>query len=320
LSPDPIADVEFTMSYLAKPLLTLIGLILIPIGSATAAPLVQPLVQPFVHGCGTGCSVTAELISPITKRASLNQGTFRQQIKGGQGGNKTQTLYGFADCATKRLALTLQNRSESPASDDEWLQLDGTRQDYTTVAGGRGFYFEALCAAPQPAAKPASKLAPKSSTPPPLNEASRLGTNGLGPVLVGMTRTQAEQAAGRKFTTDPITNPGSTCTYGKPIGIDGIGFMLIDGKVARTDVWKNTQITTLRGAKIGDSEARIKSLYGSQITVKPHPYVPTGHYLVFTPKDQADRQFRVIFETDGQKVTRFRSGQLPEVEYIEGCS
>jgi hypothetical protein len=295
------------MSRGSQRLLTLVGLSVL---SSTLAIGASPMASaaPFVHGCGTGCRVTAELISPVTQQSSLARGSFRQQITGGINGNKTQTIYGFAACARQRLALTPSNRQESPASDDEWLKLDGTNQDYTTVAGGRGYYFDALCKAPQLA------------SPPKLTEASKLGTNGLGPVLVGMTRSQAEQAAGRKFALDLITNEGSTCTYGKPSGLDGVGFMLIDGKVARTDVWKNTQITTLRGAKIGDSEARIKSLYGSQITVKPHPYVGTGHYLVFTPKDQADREFRVIFETDGQKVTRFRSGQLPEVEYIEGCA
>jgi hypothetical protein len=154
---------------------------------------------------------------------------------------------------------------------------------------------------------------------PKLTEASQLGTNGLGPVLVGMTVAQAEKAAGRKFTTGE-SSEGSSCTYSRPAGLPGVSFMVIDGVIARTDVDKASQVTTFRGAKVGDSEARIKALYGSQITVEPHEYVRNGHYLVFTPRDKADRAFRVIFETDGKKVTRFRSGRLPEVSYVEGCS
>ncbi len=92
-----------------------------------------------------------------------------------------------------------------------------------------------------------------------------------------------------------------------------------NGRIARVSVWQSRQITTLSGAKIGDSEARIRSLYpGIQVT--PHTYVRQGHYLTFVPKDAGDRNYRVVFETDGQKVTRFHAGKLPEVEFVEGCS
>jgi hypothetical protein len=155
---------------------------------------------------------------------------------------------------------------------------------------------------------------------PKLTEASQLGTNGLGPVLVGMTMDQAEKAAGRKFSRGESGAGTGSCTYSRPAGMPGVSFMVIDGVIARTDVDKDSQVTTFRGAKVGDSEARIKALYGSQITVEPHQYVRNGHYLVFTPRDKADRAFRVIFETDGKKVTRFRSGRLPEVSYVEGCA
>jgi hypothetical protein len=162
-------------------------------------------------------------------------------------------------------------------------------------------------------------VAPNALAAPKLTEASQLVTNGIGPVLVGQTIAQAEQAAGRKFSPsgkllDPI------CDYVKPQGLTGIGFMVSQGKIARIDVWDNRKITTFSGAKIGDSEARIKALYPGQIQVEQHEYRPKGHYLVFMPQDQADRNFRVVFETDGQKVTQFRSGRMPEVTYVEGCS
>lgn len=34
----------------------------------------------------------------------------------------------------------------------------------------------------------------------------------------------------------------------------------------------------------------------------------------------ADRNFRIVFETDGRHVTSIRAGRLPEVGYTEGCS
>lgn len=41
---------------------------------------------------------------------------------------------------------------------------------------------------------------------------------------------------------------------------------------------------------------------------------------MFIPRDEEDSNYRVIFETDGQKVVRYRAGKLPEVGYIEGCA
>jgi hypothetical protein len=75
-------------------------------------------------------------------------------------------------------------------------------------------------------------------------------------------------------------------------------------------------IPTAAGARIGDTEARIKSLYEGRVTTTPHKYVKGGHYLTVTP---ADTSYRIVFETNGKKVTSFRSGRVPEVEQVEGC-
>lgn len=95
--------------------------------------------------------------------------------------------------------------------------------------------------------------------------------------------------------------------------------MVTKGRIARVDVSGDSQITTKSGARVGDAEARIKALYPGQIQVTPHKYTD-GHYLTFVPKDRKDSRYRVVFETDGKRVTEFRAGQLPEVEYVEGCS
>ncbi|MDZ8241719.1 MAG: hypothetical protein RMZ69_32060 [Nostoc sp. ChiQUE01a] len=151
-----------------------------------------------------------------------------------------------------------------------------------------------------------------------LTNQSKLFTNGIGQVRVGMTVSQASKAAGTRLVGDP---PNKYCYYVKPEwGPKNVGFMVTEGRISRVDVWRDSKITTLKGAKIGDTEARIKSLYPGQIKVTPHNYVQGGHYLTFIPKDQSDQNYRVVFETDGKRVTEFRSGKLPEVEFVEGCS
>jgi hypothetical protein len=154
-----------------------------------------------------------------------------------------------------------------------------------------------------------------------LSNQSKLLLNGIGDIPIGLTVAETAKAAGIKLVPLDDSSPKEACYYVKPQkGLKDVGFMVIDGKVARVDVWRDSKVTTLRGAKVGDSEARIKSLYLGQIKVTPHKYVTGGHYLTFTPKDKADKNYRLVFETDGKRVTQMRSGKLPEVLYIEGCS
>jgi hypothetical protein len=153
---------------------------------------------------------------------------------------------------------------------------------------------------------------------PSFTEDSRLRTNGIGSVEVGMTVSEAERVSGRSFFKERGYRSDASCTYVSMSGLSGVSFMLINGKIARVDV-NNPRILTLRGAKIGDSEDRIKKLYPGQIKTIPHPY-RGDHYLTFYPKDRQDRDYRLIFETSKGRVDAFRGGRIPEVEYIEGCS
>jgi hypothetical protein len=151
-----------------------------------------------------------------------------------------------------------------------------------------------------------------------LTKQSKLSLYGIGGIKVGMNVAQAGKAAGTRLVGD---KPNNACYYVKPqVEPKEIGFMVTQGRISRVDVWENKNITTLKGAKLGDSETRIKSLYPGQIKVTSHKYVQGGHYLTFIPKDSADKNYRLVFETNGKVVTRFRSGKLPEVEFVEGCS
>jgi len=152
-----------------------------------------------------------------------------------------------------------------------------------------------------------------------LTAASKVAIDGIGPIRVGMTVQQAEASARTRLLSEG--SKLENCWYVKPQGGSrDISFMVIEGQIARVDIYGNSRITTVRGAKIGDSEDRIKSLYPGQIRVTPHEYVQGGHYLTFVPRDASDRQYRLVFETDGRRVKHIRAGRLPEVEYVEGCA
>ena len=59
--------------------------------------------------------------------------------------------------------------------------------------------------------------------------------------------------------------------------------------------------------------------YGAGMRVDPYKYTgPEGHYLV-TPAT-GDSTLRVLFETDGARVTRYRVGLGEYVALVEGCA
>ena len=141
--------------------------------------------------------------------------------------------------------------------------------------------------------------------------------DGIGPVRAGMTVTEASKRLG---TPLEMLGDSKACDYARPTNAspDSLLFMVVDSQVARVDV-RGTAVATVEGARIGDSEARIESLYSGRVTVQPHKYT-AGHYLVVRSPTASDTTHRIIFETDGKVVTRFRSGRMPEVAWVEGCS
>jgi hypothetical protein len=148
----------------------------------------------------------------------------------------------------------------------------------------------------------------------------RTYVNGWGGVQVGMTIEQASQAAGVKFILDKDVHRNG-CRYAQPPqGLKDVSLLLTNGRVARIDIGPGSTIKTRRGAGIGDSEDRIKELYPGRIEVARHEYNSQGHYLTFVPTSTRHQAYRVVFETDGQKVLSYRVGKLPEVSYAEGCS
>ena len=136
---------------------------------------------------------------------------------------------------------------------------------------------------------------------------------GIGGVMAGMTINEANVALGNTLT---IPAKLQECDYVRPKSPQNLAFMVEKGTISRVEVRPGSDIATVAGAKIGDTEERIKSLYPG-VEVKPAKYT-SGHYLEYTPKNGGNN--RIVFETDGKKVTRYQSGRLPAVEYVEGCS
>jgi hypothetical protein len=144
-----------------------------------------------------------------------------------------------------------------------------------------------------------------------------LSEDGIGPIQVGMNLSDAVNMG--LLNDNPTRNP--KCDWVYPAvgsGIPDVNVMVVSGKIVRIDVDTGV-VTTEDGGKIGDSEDRIKSIYGDEVQVEPHKYNPGWHYLT-VPGDSASAGKALVFETDGKQVTSFRGGRLPEVKWVEGCS
>lgn len=178
-------------------------------------------------------------------------------------------------------------------------------------------------AAADSAAAPASPAQPAASDTAARDTAWTLRHDGIGPIRVGMTVEEARAALGGDFNAPGpdvgVSDSPEACQYARSGRFPtGVRVMLEGLRVARVEVDSGT-LATAEGARIGDSEARINELYPLRVTVWPHKYTD-GHYLYVRPAEASDTTRLIVFETDGRQVLRFRGGQKPQVEYVEGCA
>ena len=145
-----------------------------------------------------------------------------------------------------------------------------------------------------------------------LDGQSAVTTDEFGPVQFGTSLAAAQAASGLPWDLD---SDFEGCAYytvrGGPAGA---AFMVIDGIVVRVDI-DGPAVRTKSGLGVGTSEAEILRLFPTA-AVTPHEYQEGGHYVTITDRATGNK---VVFETDGNTVTRYRAGVPPAVEYVEGC-
>lgn len=185
----------------------------------------------------------------------------------------------------------------------------------------------AACAPAGDPPAPASTPAPAADAPPPVDTAPAppaspppAGDGGLarwsgyGDTTFGMDEAAFRTAwAGdlRNLAEDPACfhmTPSST-----RVPAD-LAFMFGDGKFARYSTESATLLAP-GGGKVGMARADIDRLYAGRIEEQPHKYTD-GKYLRIREGASV-----LVFETDAAgKVTEWRVGVPPQVDYVEGCA
>jgi hypothetical protein len=165
----------------------------------------------------------------------------------------------------------------------------------------------ALCVIAQPAAGRERPGRPDEWT---------LSFQGFGPVRVGMTVREAEKALKMKLQEEETAqSEPDGCHYASnDDALPGIGLMVEGRRIVRIDVFSGPY-RTRSGVHVGMTEQDVKSRH-PRIESEKHFYDPSGHYLSLSSDDQ---RYRMRFETDGNVVTTFRSGERGAVAYVEGC-
>ena len=182
----------------------------------------------------------------------------------------------------------------------------------------------ASATAPAPAqTAPAEPPAP-SPPPPPAGTMPApgvIGYTGFGPATFGANEEQVRMAWGKELTgPKPDTPDGCYYLMPEPRTRRGyrIGFMFENQRFVRIDVDAD-DIEAPGGGRVGMTTQDIQRLYAGHVQMQNHKYVEGGHYLRIP--NPGGGSGVVLFETDADgRVTAWRIGEPPQVDYVEGCS
>jgi len=139
----------------------------------------------------------------------------------------------------------------------------------------------------------------------------RLSPDAWGPVHIGMTVAEASKATQQKFNQ---ANGGmipqneltlGKCQYVKLANIEDVAFLVKKEKIVRIEV-STKKVQTDRGAKVGDSENKIKSLYKNKLSNVE------GNFLLYVPPHNP---YGLMFETS----TMSKKGNLAVINISAGA-
>ena len=180
-----------------------------------------------------------------------------------------------------------------------------------TIEKSRGSTDSAASADKAPPA--ADSAAAPAPTPAPAG--FTVSADAAGPIRIGMSVADLQNAAG---AITPPPNAAAECAYVHPASAPpGVLAMLTKGVVARIDV-DSAGVATAEGIAVGDSASKVNEAYAGRVTATPHKYVQGGQYLTVKPSAPQD-SLRIVFESEAGRITRYRVGRVPQVEWVERC-
>jgi len=139
--------------------------------------------------------------------------------------------------------------------------------------------------------------------------------DGIGPAMVGMSVSQLDTALHESFSP-PRDKDEQLCYSVDSPKHPGVSFMLENAHITRVDV-DGSAMATAEGIRVGDTEARVKQVYGSRLKVEPNAY--SGSADPVLTMRSADGRYGIRFITKKRKVRLIYAGRWQSIQYIEGC-
>jgi hypothetical protein len=142
---------------------------------------------------------------------------------------------------------------------------------------------------------------------------------GFGPAHWGASEEQVRQAWGKDMEGTPPEPNGCFYLFPEPRSDAGyrFAFMVEGGKLGRIDV-RTPDIAAPGGGKVGMGKDEIRRLYPG-LAEQRDKYDENARNLRGT--DPEGGTGVIVFDVDAHdKVTQWRVGVPPQVDYVEGCS
>lgn len=167
---------------------------------------------------------------------------------------------------------------------------------------------------------PPASAGPAAEAPRPVYDPSEIGFGGFRDAPFGADPATVRAAYGAPLEAVPPPASPDDCHYLLPPGRGaagyGTGFMFEDGRLVRVDV-DTPGVVAPGGITVGMDVADVVAAFPG-VERLPHKYTD-GQYLVVSLSDAELN--RMIFEVDAQgRITEWRIGMEPQVDYVEGCS
>lgn len=145
-----------------------------------------------------------------------------------------------------------------------------------------------------------------------------LTPDGWGPVRIGMSRAQVENALKVELEGEPLDDEES-CIEMVPKGPDqGLWFMFEGYKLSRISIGQPSRLTTPRGIGIGSAADEVRRAYGHGLQTVPHYYegLPSEYLTYWTVAGKRG----VRFETDRNRHVQAIHAGTDSIRYVEGCA
>jgi len=142
---------------------------------------------------------------------------------------------------------------------------------------------------------------------------------GYGDLAFGMTsKEMREKWRAPLAGAEPAEAGGCHILVPDAASPKSLALMVEGDKLVRYDVGTDAEAAP-GGGKVGMGIDQIRALYAGRFREQPDKYVPGGIDLRVSADD--DSGSALVFQTDAAgKVTSWRVGQPPAVDYVEGCS